>query len=73
MEINAIGSGNWEGINFNRRSFQISVLPDIRSDIYFEIVGPIAFLSVRTDDFREVWFLIYRFDYNFCFPENFSF
>jgi hypothetical protein len=30
-EFNAIGSGNWEGINFNRRSF---VLPDIRSDIY---------------------------------------
>jgi hypothetical protein len=43
MEINAIGSGNWEGINFNRRSFQISVLPDIRSDIYFEIVGPIKY------------------------------
>ena len=50
MEFNAIGSGNWEGINFNRRSFQISVLPpDIRFDIYFEIVGPTAFLSVRTD------------------------
>jgi hypothetical protein len=27
----------------------IYVLPDIRSDIYFEIVGPTAFLSVRTD------------------------
>ena len=25
------------------------------SDIYFEIVGPTAFLSVRTDGFREVW------------------
>jgi hypothetical protein len=38
-----------------RRKFQspvlsnIYVLPDIRSDIYFEIVGPTAFLSVRTD------------------------
>jgi hypothetical protein len=32
----------------------IYVLPDIRSDIYFEIVGPTAFLSVRTDGFREV-------------------
>jgi hypothetical protein len=49
MEFNAIGSGNWERINFDRRSFQVSVLPDIRSDIYFEIVGPTAFLSVRTD------------------------
>jgi hypothetical protein len=27
----------------------ICVLPDIWSDIYFEIVGPTAFLSVRTD------------------------
>jgi hypothetical protein len=27
----------------------IYVLPDIRSDIYFEIVGPTAFLSGRTD------------------------
>jgi hypothetical protein len=54
MEFNAIGSGNREGINFNRRSFQISVLLDIRSDIYFEIVGPAAFLSVGTDGFREV-------------------
>jgi hypothetical protein len=46
MEFNAIGSGNWEGINFNRRSFQISIfLPDIRSDIYFEIVGPTAFVG----------------------------
>ena len=59
MEFNAIGSGNWEGINFNRRSFQISyVLQDIRSDIYFEIVGPTAFLSVGTDGFREVCRLI---------------
>jgi hypothetical protein len=33
----------------------IYVLPDIRSDIYFEIVGPTAFLSVRTDGFLEVW------------------
>ena len=24
-EFNSIGSGNWEGINFNRRSFQISM------------------------------------------------
>jgi hypothetical protein len=32
----------------------IYVLLDIRSDIYFEIVGPTAFLSVRTDGFREV-------------------
>jgi hypothetical protein len=32
----------------------IYVLPDIRSDIYFKIVGPTAFLSVRTDGFREV-------------------
>ena len=24
-------------------------LKDIRSDIYFEIIGPTAFLSVRTD------------------------
>ena len=34
-------------------------LPDIRSDIYFEIVGPTAFLSVKTDGFREVWTLLY--------------
>ena len=27
----------------------LCVLPDIRCDIYFEIVGPTAFLSVRTD------------------------
>ena len=33
----------------------IYVLPDIRSNIYFEIVGPTAFLSVRTDGFLEVW------------------
>ena len=46
MECNAIGSGNWEGINFNRRCY---VLPDIWSDIYFEIAGPTALLSVRTD------------------------
>jgi len=25
MEFNAIGSGNWKGITFNRRSFQISL------------------------------------------------
>ena len=50
MEFNAISSGNWEGINFNRRSFQMSM--------YYRTFGPIyilkssvllAFLSVLTD------------------------
>ena len=33
-EFNAIGSGNWEGINFNRRSFQISMFYRTFSPIY---------------------------------------
>jgi hypothetical protein len=33
-ECNAIGSGNWEGINFNRRSFQISMFYRTFGSIY---------------------------------------
>jgi hypothetical protein len=37
MEFNAIGSGNWEGINFNRRFFQISMI--------YRTFGPIYILK----------------------------
>jgi hypothetical protein len=36
-EFNAICSGNWEGINFNRRSFQISM--------FYRTFGPIYILK----------------------------
>jgi hypothetical protein len=36
-EFNAIGSGNWEGINFNCRSFQISM--------FYRTFGPIYILK----------------------------
>jgi hypothetical protein len=57
-EFNAIGSGNWEGINFNHRSFQISM--------FYRTFGPIYILKssvlLHFCQFTQVLFMIHQKD-----------